>query len=53
MSVYVIRAFIEQREKLADNAAILKRLAAIDRLPASRLRIQAAEQPRAELKLGW
>jgi hypothetical protein len=27
MSVYVIRAFIEQREKLAANAAILKRLA--------------------------
>jgi ORF6N domain len=31
MSVYVIRAFIEQREKLAANAAILKRLAEIDR----------------------
>jgi hypothetical protein len=30
MSVYVIRAFIEQREKLAANAAILKRLAEID-----------------------
>ena len=31
MSVYVIRAFIEQREKIATNAAILKRLAEIDR----------------------
>jgi len=31
MSVYVIRAFIEQREKLAANTAILKRLAEIDR----------------------
>jgi hypothetical protein len=31
MSVYVIRAFIEQREKLATNAAILKRLAEIDK----------------------
>jgi hypothetical protein len=31
MSVYVIRAFIEQREKLAANAAILKRLADIDK----------------------
>jgi ORF6N domain len=31
MSVYVIRAFIEQREQLAANAAILKRLAEIDR----------------------
>jgi hypothetical protein len=31
MSVYVIRAFIEQREKLAVNAAILKRLAEIDK----------------------
>ena len=31
MSVYVIRAFIEQREKLAANAAILKRLAEIDK----------------------
>jgi hypothetical protein len=30
MNVYVIRAFIEQREKLAANAAILKRLAEID-----------------------
>jgi hypothetical protein len=30
MSVYVIRAFIEQREKLAANAAILKLLAEID-----------------------
>jgi hypothetical protein len=30
MSVYVIRAFIEQREMLAANAAILKRLAEID-----------------------
>jgi hypothetical protein len=31
MSVYVIRAFIEQREKLGANAAILKRLAEIDK----------------------
>ncbi len=31
MSVYVIRAFIEQREKLAANSAILKRLAEIDK----------------------
>src|SRR5215510_4274526 len=31
LSVYVIRAFIEQREKLAANAAILKRLAEIDK----------------------
>ena len=31
MSVYIIRAFIEQRERLAANAAILKRLAEIDK----------------------
>ncbi len=31
MSVYVIRAFIEQREMLAANAEILKRLAQIDK----------------------
>lgn len=31
MSVYVIRAFIELRENIATNAAILKRLAEIDR----------------------
>jgi hypothetical protein len=31
MSVYVIRAFIKMREDLAANAAILKRLAEIDR----------------------
>jgi hypothetical protein len=31
MSVYVIRAFIERRETLAANAAILKRLAEIDK----------------------
>jgi hypothetical protein len=31
MSVYVIRAFIELREKVASNTAILKRLAEIDR----------------------
>ena len=30
-TVYVIRAFIEQREKLAANVAILKRLAEIDK----------------------
>jgi hypothetical protein len=31
MSVFVIRAFIRQREEVAANAAILKRLAEIDR----------------------
>ena len=31
MSLYVIRAFIELRDKIATNAAILKRLAEIDR----------------------
>ena len=31
MSIYVIRAFIELREKVATNAAILKRLAEIDK----------------------
>jgi hypothetical protein len=31
MSVFVIRAFVEQREKLAANAGILKRLAEIDK----------------------
>jgi hypothetical protein len=31
MSVYVIRAFIELRENVATNAAILKRLAEIDK----------------------
>ena len=31
MSVYVIRAFVEMREKLATNAAILQRLAEIDK----------------------
>jgi uncharacterized protein YydD (DUF2326 family) len=31
MSVYVIRAFIELRDRLSANAAILKRLAEIDR----------------------
>jgi hypothetical protein len=31
MSVFVIRAFIEQREMLAANAAILKRLSEIDK----------------------
>src|SRR5207249_8970836 len=31
MSVYVIRAFIKMREDLAANAAILKRLAEIDK----------------------
>ena len=31
MSVYVIRAFIELREKIAANAALLKRLAEIDK----------------------
>ena len=31
MSVYVVRAFIQQREIIASNAAILKRLAEIDK----------------------
>ncbi len=31
MGVYVIRAFVETRETLATNAAILKRLAEIDK----------------------
>jgi hypothetical protein len=31
MSVYVIRAFVRLREELAANAAILERLAEIDR----------------------
>lgn len=31
MSVYVVRAFVKMREHLAANAAILKRLAEIDR----------------------
>lgn len=31
MSVYVVRAFVRQRERLAANAAILKRLAEIDK----------------------
>jgi hypothetical protein len=31
MSIYVIRAFVRLREQLAANAAILKRLAEIDR----------------------
>ena len=31
MSVYVVRAFIMQREALATNATILKRLAEIDK----------------------
>jgi hypothetical protein len=31
MSVYVVRAFIQQREVLAANGAMLKRLAEIDR----------------------
>lgn len=31
MSIYVIRAFVELREELTSNAAILKRLAEIDR----------------------
>lgn len=31
MSVYVVRAFIRQREELAANATLLKRLAEIDK----------------------
>jgi hypothetical protein len=31
MSIYVIRAFVKMREELAANAAILKRLAEIDK----------------------
>jgi len=32
MSVYVVRAFMQMREQLAANAAILKRLAEIDKI---------------------
>ncbi len=31
MSVYVVRAFVQMRENLAANSAILKRLAEIDK----------------------
>jgi hypothetical protein len=31
MSIYIIRAFVKMREDLATNAAILKRLAEIDK----------------------
>jgi hypothetical protein len=31
MAVYVVRAFVQMREQLAANAAILKRLAEIDK----------------------
>ena len=31
MSIYVVRAFIKQREQLVANQTILKRLAAIDK----------------------
>lgn len=31
MSIYVVRAFVKQREALATNAVILKRLAQIDK----------------------
>lgn len=31
MAIYVIRAFVKQREVLASNAVILKRLAEIDK----------------------
>ena len=31
MSVFVVRAFMQMREQLADNAEILKRLAEIDK----------------------
>jgi hypothetical protein len=31
MAIYVVRAFVQMREHLAANAAILKRLAEIDR----------------------
>ena len=31
MSVFVVRAFVQMREQIAANAAILKRLAKIDR----------------------
>ena len=34
MSVFVVRAFMQMREQLAANAAILKRLAEIDKTPA-------------------
>ena len=31
MSIYVVRAFVKQREQIAANTAILKRLAEIDK----------------------
>lgn len=31
MAIYVVRAFVKQREALASNAVILKRLAEIDK----------------------
>lgn len=31
MSIYVVRAFVKQREQIAANEAILKRLAEIDK----------------------
>ncbi len=41
MSLFVIRAFIKMREQLATDAAILKRLAEIDKTP-SRPRLSLA-----------
>ena len=35
MSVFVVRAFMQMREQLAANAAILKRLAEIDKTAAA------------------
>jgi hypothetical protein len=31
MAIYVVRAFVKQRETIATNAAILKRLAEVDK----------------------
>ena len=56
MSVYVVRAFIQMREHLAANAAILKRLAEIDKtllehdqsLSAIWRKLQPLLQPQSE-----
>jgi len=42
MSVYVVRAFIVQRELLATNATILKRLAEIDEAQGAEMALRSA-----------
>ncbi len=42
MSVYVVRAFIAQRELLATNATILKRLAEIDEAQSAEMALRSA-----------